>query len=70
MIRKANLESKPDSFEEHVYLNAQNIPVQLTAAPTTAGKQLPNHGDTGFFGGKAYKNYFGTVYRFDSMVAV
>lgn len=64
MIRKGNLETKPDSFEEHVYTNAMNIPAQLSAAPTTAGKQLPNHGDSGSFGNDLYINLFGTVRKF------
>lgn len=44
---------------------AMSSPTTLDAAPTTAGNQLPRHGDWGFYSTKLYLNLGGTVYRFD-----
>lgn len=55
---------KPDSFENHVILNALNVPIELSAAPTTSGGQLPKHGDNAYYSGKWYVNFFGNVYSF------
>lgn len=58
-------DSKPNSAIQKIINGAFGLPVQLTAAPTTAGGQLPNHGDNGFYNNDWYVNMFGTVHRFD-----
>ncbi len=55
---------KSNSLENFIFQNAFGIPIELDAAPTTAGGQLPLHGDSGFFGTNLYINLQGTVYRF------
>lgn len=54
---------KADSFERHVLDNAFQKPRILDAAPTTAGNELPFHGDSGRFGASLYVNLGGTVYE-------
>ena len=61
--------AKPDSFENHVLRNALGPVLVLVAAPTSAGNQLPNHGDIGAFGTNLYLNVSGTTYRI-TMTAV
>ena len=51
-----------DSFERHVLENGLGKPQTLDAAPTTAGNQLPKHGDSGWFGTDLFINLNGNIY--------
>ena len=54
----------PDSPMARVINLAMRAPTVLSAAPTTAGKQLPLHGDWGVYTTNLYFNLDGSVYRF------
>jgi len=52
---------KPDSDFSRLVEQLMPPPSTLSAAPTTAGKQLPIHLDNGFFGTNWFINLGGTV---------
>lgn len=54
---------KPDSFENHVIEKAFGNPIALSAAPTTAGGELPRANDCGYFGTNLYINLGGVVVK-------
>lgn len=56
--------AKPDSFENFVIENAIGPILVLGSPPTTAGNQLPHHGDAGTNGGNLYVRLGATIYRF------
>lgn len=56
-------ERKANSFAHHVLANAQGVPLELSAAPTTTGNELARHGMWGKNGNFIYINLFGTTYK-------
>lgn len=54
---------KQDSDLMKVVEGALGVPVELDAAPTTAGGELPFNGDSGWYSGNLYINLGGTVRR-------
>lgn len=64
MRRPAGIQLEQDSVEEHIIEEGFGIPIELGAAPTTSGGELPKHGDAGWFGTNLYLNLGGNVYRF------
>jgi len=48
----------------YIFENAFGRPIELQAAPTTAGGELPRDGDSGWFSTNLYINLGGSVYRF------
>ena len=54
-----------ESIELCIFRNIIPRPVELSAAPTTNGGELPNHLDNGLFGTNWYVNFFGTTLRFN-----
>ena len=55
-------DSKPNSPVQKLMRGALGLPLELSAAPTTAGGELPNHGDNGWFGSLFYINLGGSTY--------
>jgi len=47
----------------YIFENAFGRPIELQAAPTTAGGELPRDGDSGWFSTNLYINFGGTVRR-------
>lgn len=56
-------DSLPNSPIQKIINGALGIPIALSTAPTTAGGELPNHGDNGTDGVSWYINLFGTVFK-------
>lgn len=54
---------KQDSDIQKVIDQALGTPFELSAAPTTAGGELPYNGDSGWYSGNLYINLGGTVRR-------
>ena len=63
MIRKPDLNSEPNGFEQFVYDNAQQRIQILDAAPTAA-EPLIKEGNFGYFNNKIYWVINGTLKEF------
>lgn len=57
-------EFDPSGTTRKIVESAMSTPVELSAAPTTAGGQLPRSGNWGFFGNDLYINLSGQVRKF------
>lgn len=57
-------DTNPESPIQKIIAGAFGIPIELDAAPTTAGGELPKHGDTGFYGTDLYINLGGSTYKY------
>ena len=57
-------DAKADSPINFIFDNALGVPIELTAAPTTIGNELPSNSDFGFFGNDLYINLNGTTVKF------
>lgn len=55
-------DSKVDGSIQRIITGALGVPIQLDAAPTTAGGQLPKANDFGYYGTNLYINLGGTTY--------
>lgn len=55
-------DAKQDSPLNKIIRGTLWLALTLSSAPTTAGNELPNHGDNGFFGTNWYINLGGSTY--------